>query len=441
MSTPTQSWRDRAVRLIDRDLWSPQATARRGVEWARRTLQLLVLVGQGFVQDLLLLRASALTYYTVLSLIPLLAIALSLIEALGVSEDLARIIIEKVAAGIPEAGPRILDLVQKVDFAGLGTIGAAMLFATTVLGLSSVERSLNTVWKVERPRPWERRLPDYLAVLVVAPLLLGVAVSLGTTLQSQTIVGRLLQIPGFETVYKLGLRQAPLVFLWLGFGFVYWFLPNTKVKIWSALLGGAVAAVLFTLAQRVYVGFNVGVGRYSALFGGFAALPLLLVWIYISWLIVLLGAEVAFVHQNLARIRRARRGEVAGPAEREAVGLAIATRLARAFRDGEGALRVGALADALDVPEPSVRGIMADLERGGLVAVRGEPKEEVFQLGRAADAIPITDVLETLRGPRDSSEQPARLGAPVTQILGELDRGAEQALAGRTLADLLESSD
>ncbi len=436
-----RSWRERAVHLIDRDLWSPQATARKGVERARQVLQLLVLVSQGFVQDLLLLRASALTYYTVLSLIPALAIALSLIKALGVSENLAGIIIEKVAAGSPEAGQRILDLVQKVDFAGLGTIGAAMLFATTVLGLSSVERSLNTVWGVERSRPWERRLPDYLAVLVVAPLLLGVAVSLSATLQSETLVGRLLQIPGFESVYELGLRQAPLVFLWLGFGFVYWFLPNTKVKISSALLGGAVAAVLFTLAQRVYVDFSVGVGRYDVLFGGFAALPLLLVWIYISWVVVLLGAEVAFVQQNLARIRRARRGEAPGPAAREALGLAVATRLAHAFRDGEGALRVGALAAVLDVPEPSVRSIMADLERGGLAAVRGEPKEELFQLGRAADAVPISEVIDALRGACDASEPNARLGAPVIRVLGELKRGTEQALGGRTLADLVKTQD
>ncbi len=405
--------------------------------WARQGLQFVVLVAQGFVQDLLLLRASALTYYTVLSLIPLLAIAASLIKALGVSENLTAIIVNKVAAGSPEAGQKILDLVDQVNFAGLGTIGATMLFATTVLGLSSIERSLNTVWGVERARPWERRLPDYLAVLVIAPLLLGVALSLGTTLQSQTIVRRLLEFPGFESLHNMGLRQAPVVFLWLGFGFVYWFLPNTKVRISSALIGGLVAAILFTLAQVVYVGFNVGAGRYNVLFGGLAAFPLLLVWIYLSWLIVLLGAEIAFVHQNLARIRRARRGETPGPAAREAIGVAIATRLARAFRDGEGALRVGALADALDIPEPSVRSIVADLERAGLVAPRGDAKDEVFQLGRAADCIPIAAVLETLRGARDAPGQLAKWGAPVVHVLDDVDRETADALAGRTLADLV----
>ena len=368
MSAQSRSWGQRIRRIIEQDLWSAEATARTGIAWARRVLQLVVLVAQGVVRDLLLLRASALTYYTVLALIPLLAIALSLVEALGVSENLAGIIVDKLAAGSPEAGQRILDIVQKVEFGTLGTIGAAMLFATTVLGLSSIERSLNTVWGVEQTRPWERRLPDYLAVLVVEPLLLGVALSLGTTLQSQTLLQRLLEIPAFELLYTLGLRQAPLVFLWLGFSFLYWFLPNTKVRISSALLGGLIAAILFTMAQRVYVGFNVGVARYSALFGGLAALPLLLVWIYISWLVVLLGAEVAFVHQNLTPMRRDRRAEKPGPAARELIGLAIATHVARAFRDGEGAMDVESLADALNISVRSVRAIVADLERAGLVS-------------------------------------------------------------------------
>ena len=438
MSTQSLSWRQRALQLVGRDLWSPLATARRGVAWAQRSLQFAVLVGQGFVQDLLVLRASALTYYSVLALIPLLAIVASLIKALGVSENLIAIIVDRVAAGSPEAGQRILGLVEQVNFAGLGTIGAAVLFATTVLGLSSIEQTLNTIWGVERVRPWERRLPDYLAVLIVAPLLLGVALSLGTTLQSQTIVRRLFEIPGFASVYSLGLRQAPVVLLCAGFGFLYWFLPNTKVRISSALLGGLVGAVLFTIAQRTYVGFNIGVGRYNALFGGFAAIPLLLVWIYVSWVIVLLGAEVAFVHQNLERMRRARRGKTPGPAAREALGLAIAARVARAFRDDEGALDVRSLSDLLDVPEPSVRGILSDLEAAGLVAARGELKDEMYQLGRAADRIPVSAVLEALRGSRNSGVEVTELGAPIEKILAELDRQTSEVAAGCTLAELAE---
>jgi membrane protein len=429
---------ERALHFLNRDLWSPEQTARRSVAWARNSLQLAVLVSEEFVRHQLLLRASALTYYSMLSLIPLLAIALSLVGALGVREDLARVLVEYLAAGSPEAGPRILAIVDKLDFAGLGTLGAAILFLTTVLGISSIERSLNTIWGVSRERPWERRIPDYLAVLILAPLILGVALSLGTTLQSQAIVQWLLQVPGFERLFNLGLRQAPLVFLSLGFAFIYWFLPNTRVRILPALLAGVFAAILFTVAQRVYVGFYVGVGRANWMFGGFAFLPLLLVWIYISWVIMLIGAEVAFALQNLALVRQARRGKDPGPAAREALGLAIAERVARSFRDGDRAEDSEALAETLRIPVRSVREILAKLHRAGIVAPSADERD-AYQLGRAAESVRVSDVLDALRGPRDASAPLGELDPAVGRVIEELDRSSEQALAGRTLADLLEA--
>ncbi len=436
MNTEIQSLQERLHHFFNREIWTPEETARRGLEWVRRTLQFVVVVVQGLATNLILLRASALTYYSVLALIPLLAIALSMVKALGVSENLAQIIVDRVAAGSPEAGERILSLVQQVDFRGLGTIGAGVLVLTSILGISSIEHTLNIIWGVKRQRSWDRRVPDYLAVLIVAPLLLGVALSLGTTLQSQVMVQRLLEIEAFATLYKMGLQQAPLAFLWMGFTFLYWFLPNTHVRIVSALFGGLVAAVLFTFAQQAYLGFQVGVQRYSVLFGGLAILPLLLVWIYLSWVIVLVGAQVAFAYQNLGRVRRARRGgDEPGPAAREMFGVAIAARLARAFRDGEGGMGPDALADALDVPVRSVRSILADLEGARIVAPRGDARES-FQLGRAADTVPIASVLEALRGGRTPMAEISRAGAAVVDVMAEVDRQATLALEGRTLAEL-----
>ncbi len=429
-----RAW-DRVSQFVQRDLWSPEASVLRGREWVARVLQFAVVVGEGIYKDLILLRASALTYYSILALIPILAIAVSILGALGVGENLVHLLVEQVAVAGPEAGERILELVERVDFGALGTLGAVVLLATTVLGISSIERSLNTVWGVERSRPWERRIPDYLAVIVVAPLLLGVAVSLGTTLRSDAIVREMLEIPGVRTLFDLGLRQAPLLFLWLGFAFLYWFLPNTWVRASSALLGGAVAAVLFTLTQWGYLRFSVGVARSNALFGGFATLPLLLVWIYTSWVIVLLGAEVAFAHQNVAAIWRARRGGDPNPAEREAIGVAIAVRIANAFRASGEALDAQDLGEALGVSERAVRSIVADLERAHIVARRGDARRDAYQLGRSADRIRVQDVLDALRGARDSPRA-VRIEEPVRRLLADMDREAGKALGERTLADL-----
>jgi len=183
--------------------------------------------------------------------------------------------------------------VENANFGALGTLGAVTLFLTTVLGISNIEGALNHIWGVKQERPWSRRLPDYLAVLVVAPLLLGAALSLATTLKSQWIVQKLIEYQAFAMVYDLGLQQMPKVFMALAFGFVYWFLPNTSVRPMAALLGGVVAALLVDAALGVYLGFSVGMARANALYGVFAQIPLVFVWIYFFWAIVLFGAEIA----------------------------------------------------------------------------------------------------------------------------------------------------
>lgn len=435
----TDSLWDRTVRFLQRDLWSPEATARAGRRWLRRGLQFAVIVWEGLVEDLVLLRASALTYYSVLALIPLLAISVSVLGALGVGENVARLLVERFAGAVsPEAGERILEMVQEVRFGALGTVGAAALLLTTVLGIGSIERSLNTVWGVDRERSWDRRFSDYLAVLIVAPLVLGVAISMGTTLQHEALVSRLLTIPAFEMVYSFGLRQATLFFLLFGFSFLYWFLPNTRVRFLSALIGGAVAATLFTLTERAYVGFNVGIARANVLFGSFYFLPVLVVWIYISWVIVLFGGEVACAHQNFMALRRARRGQEPRPAAREAIGLIIAGRMARAFLTGE-AVEVESLAAELGVSLRSVRNVVADLERAGIAALRGDTRLDAYQLGRSAERVRIADVLEAMRGSRATPAMADGPEVPVAELLARMDAEATKALQDLTLADLAES--
>jgi membrane protein len=321
------------------DLWSAEIEPRNAITRVRSFLQFAVMIGEGFVRDRLLLRASALSYFTILSLIPLVAVAVALVGSFGVSENLAQMIVEVVAAGSPEAQRKIVELIEGANFGGLGTLGAAALFLTTVLGISNVEKALNAIWGVRQQRSWVRRLPDYLAVLVVAPLMLGTALSLAGTLESQWLVQRLLELRAFSLLHTLGLAYAPLIVLSLAFAFVFWFLPNTSVRVSSALLGGLVAGVLGVSAQKLYLGFSIGVAKYNALFGGFAALPLLFVWIYIFCAIALFGAEVAFAHQNLPR---AVRGDRAAPCPRGGAGV---SRRAAGL-DGRRARRLAARAGA-----------------------------------------------------------------------------------------------
>lgn len=399
-----------------------------------------MLSGEGMQRDQILLRAHSLTYLTLLSLLPLLALAVSLVDLLGVSADLTRLIAGQIAAGSPEAARFIEERAENLEFGALGTLGGAVLLGTTILAVGSVEKALNGIWGVTKQRPWVRRVPDYLAVVLVAPLLLGIAISLATTLQSQWVVQRLLETPYFEDLLRVGLRQAPTVLLVGAFSLLYWFLPNTSVRIPSALLGGLVAGILFMLAQRVYVGFNMGAARYDAVFGTFAALPLLMVWIYISWTIVLLGAEIAYAHQTLPTVRREARGGPLslGAAARESIGIAVALESARAFRDARPVWTPIGLADDLDLPLRTVQEVAEKLEAAGLLIASGE-REGGYQLGRPAEQVRVADVLVAIRGERASRALPeSAVGRRVQEVVREIDANEAKASEAHTLRDLLE---
>jgi membrane protein len=433
---------DRARRFLLRDLWHMELEGGSIATAPIRLLQFGYVVVEGFVRDELLLRASALTYMAALSLIPALVVVLAILKGLGVTEGLVAVGIDYLA--IPGARETVLPYVRDVELSGFGTLGAGLLFVTTVLALRHGEHSVNSIWGVVHGRSWTRRFTDYLAVLIVAPLLVAVALSLGTTLQSDPIVQWLLQFPMFDTLYAAGLRYAPFLLLVSAFTFIYWFLPNTDVRFRSAALGGAIAALLFVAAQSVYVKFNIGAARYDALFGAAATVPLLLVWIYVSMAIFLLGAEISFAYQNLASYRREVQGDPPSPAEREIIALSIALEVARSFRDREGACTADSLGDQLGVPVRIVRDLLAVLEEEQIVSpCTPEGRDPGYQLGRPAADVALTDVLAAVRG---APELPAPKGAPpadstllVGGVAADLARASQPIAGTRSLASLLES--
>jgi len=430
----------RARSFLAVELWSaqPQQRARRS---ALRFLQFSMMVVEGFVRDRLLLRASALAYFTVLSVVPLLAVAVSIAGSVGVgTESFVDWVVHTFAAGSPGTQADILSMVRNANFAGLGTAGAAVLLFTTLFAISNVESAFNSIWGVAEARSWSRRFADYLAVIVVGPVIGGLALSLSTTMHSPWLQERLLQVPPFALLYHFGLAQVPTVILCVTFGVLYAFLPNTRVRWTSAAIGGVVAGVLTVGAQHLYLDLSVGVARANLFFGSFAALPLLFAWIYVLWAVVLFGAEIAFAHQNVAHYRREVRGEPASPAEREAIGLRIALEVARRFRDGEPALEPGAMSDALGVPVRTVREVADRLRASGILLIETrDAGVECLQLGRPAERIAVIDLLSALRGGREHPGGDARQAEVVDGMLRELEHGAAEAAHDRSLAHLLDA--
>ena len=352
---------------MKRELWVHDPSAGVGIRALRASAQLIALTARGFQNDQLLLRASALTYVTALSIIPMLGVVIAILGVVGGDESIVNFAIEQLTTVAPEVRETVRGYAAGLDFSSFGTIGGAVVFGTSIFALRHLEQTLNEIWGVARSRSWARRFSDYLAVMVVAPISIGVAVSLATTLQSEPIVAALLDNPVFANIYGLGLSQVPVFVLFVGFTFLFWFFPNTKVRIRAAALGGAVSAILFSMARTIYVDFQVGAATYQAVFGALSAVPLILAWLYACWAVLLLGAEVAFAAQNLPFARREMRSGDASPAQREAIAVDVAVEIVKAFLRQQSPPTSEDLADALDEPVRMVRRLTADLEEAGAI--------------------------------------------------------------------------
>lgn len=244
------------------------------------------------------LRAAALTYTTVLSLVPFLAIAFAVLKGFGVQNALEPVLLKVAGEASSEVVGRIIGYVNNTNVKSLGVIGLLTLLVAVVNLLTSIEEAFNAICGVSDTRSLQRRFSDYLSVVVVGPVLLIVAMSMTSSLQSQWLVQWLINHTWLGDAILLLFRLVPYLSVWIAMTFLYSYLPNAKVPLRSALLGGVVAGTIWQLTQWAYFHFQVGVANYNAIYGALAALPIFLVWIYTSWLIVLFGMELVRVHQE-----------------------------------------------------------------------------------------------------------------------------------------------
>ncbi len=433
----------RLRRRIEREFWYDDPSEPVMLRGLRALAQLVALTVRGFQSDQLLLRASALTYVTAISVIPMLGVIFAVLRLVGGDETLVDFAIEQLTSVAPEVQATVRGYVGNLNFASFGAIGGALVFGTAIFALRHLEQTLNDIWGVSSNRSWPRRCSDYLAVMVVAPISTGVAVSLGTTLQSGSIVEHLLEDPFFARLYGLGLAQMPVLFLFLGFTFLYWFFPNTTVRLRAAALGGAVAAILFSVARAIYVDFQVGAATYQAVFGALSAVPLILVWLYACWAVLLLGAEVAFAFQNLKFARREMRVGELSPAESETVAVELAVAVGRAFRQSGDPPTAERLADLLDEPVRMVRRLLQELERAEIVRSVVPLQDEDAGFVPAAPLADLTvgEILRGVRGVVSVKTQSGEARDPsVFRTLGRLERAWAEIADQTSLASLAGSA-
>ncbi|HJV33913.1 YhjD/YihY/BrkB family envelope integrity protein [Geomonas sp.] len=419
-------------RLWEKD---PAAIGGRKGEWIA-FLQSLAFVVSNFFANNNLLRATALSFTTVLSLVPLLALAFSVLKGLGAQNLLAPLIIKQMAAGSEEAVNRIVTYIGNTNMSSVGAIGMVALVYTSVAMLASVEEAFNSIWGVTETRSFYRKFSDFLSVLVSAPLLLLAATSIATTLHSERIMGWLLQNAYVGDAFLFLLSLTQYVVVWIALFLLYLLIPNTRVRYGSALIGAVLAGTLWELAQWFYIHFQVGASRYNAIYGTLAALPILMVWIYTSWLIVLFGMEVVAAHQNRDTFRRDIRGLAVSQAMREMVALGALRHIAAAFHGGEPGWAAEHLAVRLHVPIRVMREILAQLVDAGFI-VQAQDGRGIFYPARELNQLSLDEILITLRGHGASCEIAGEEQAK--GVLEKVDRAVSDALNGLTLQELAES--
>jgi membrane protein len=370
------------------------------VYWVARIADTMV---RGFLDTRLSFRAAALTYFTVLSVVPFLAFAFAVLKGFGVYRTFVdgtlRPYVDETFAGnqaLHDAIDHVLRFVEQTDASKLGTLGVVALAYAAVTLIANVEVALNDIFGAKVRRPIVRQVTDYVTLLVTAPLLLLAATTLSTAAQSSSAVlflrDRLRLGPVIDSVLRLGSIATIAAALFA----VYVILPNVRVRVRSALLGAVIAAILWQGALVLQVRLQMGVARYSALYSVLGAIPIFLVWTYVSWLVVLVGARVAAEHQDVAGRRRLRT-RVVDEALREELAVALAAEAARALVAGGPPATGDALARRLELPEGLAEEVLEALARAGILARVVSGAGAGFLPARDVDRVRAEDVRDALR--------------------------------------------
>lgn len=459
----------RTHRFVTHDLWSVEAgglpTFRAMFVWVYRVLFIAI---RGFRRDRCFFHAAALTYITALSIVPVLAFMFSMAKGLGAYDDLVETAIEPalervfpveeesvpgdaaLVAGAAESGSdgvraaieKILEFVSRTDASKLGLFGLAVLLWAVVKMLGSVENSFNEIWGVPSSRSVVRKISDYLAIVVVIPIFMLTAMAITASEQSVSAMNFLAERLHMGPVLDVLLRALPLVVVWIAFTFIYMCLPNKRMKLSSALVGGIGGGTLWQLLQVAHFNLQASAANYNALYAGFAAIPILLVWICLSWVTVLFGAELAAAHQKAPTYRGS---AYTGPLEqafKEVLALRALTLVAEAFLRGRRPWNVERLSERMNVPELWIDEVVEDLVQGEvLVRLEGEGDRSI-QPSRALESISVSQVLSVLRGDRMQDRFPARepLEERVQRTLDGLDRALADSAHNPSLRDLGEEA-
>jgi membrane protein len=429
-----------AQRLQDR-LWpaaAPEGRLHQAVlVTARYVYALLRELGNGELS----LRAMSLVYTTMLAIVPLLAFSFALLKGLGVHRDLAPLLSQFLDPLGGERATEITDsvvgFVDNISGSVLASVSIGLLLFAALQMAQKVEGSFNFVWRVDRPRNFARRFAEYLSVMLVGPLVMSIAMGLIASLSSVTLVTRMRAIEPIGSWIASLADLVPYLLVIGAFTVLYLLIPNTRVRLKPALIGGAFAGAAWAAGGSLFAALVVNASRTEAIYSGFAIVIFAMIWMYLSWLILLFGAQLAFYVQNPEFLRQGHGTTALSSELREHLALSVMLLVGRDFAAPAYGWRETSLAARIRVPKHYVELLTDVLKEEGLLA---ETQDQRLIPGRDPRHIPVAEIVMAVR--KSSSERAADASqdwnATVAELTNRIDTAIVGAIGGRSLADLVD---
>ena len=428
-------------------LWSAQIDALPA--WKAlpaRFLRAVTIAVVEFFNDDCMLRASSLTFYTLLSIVPVCAVMFGIAKGFGFDKMLEKELMEQLA-GQEQVLERILafsrKLLENTKGGLMAGVGVVMMFWAAIKVLGNIEVALNAMWDIRKQRTWWRRFSDYLGLMILSPILLIVAGGVTVFIRTQVsaITGKFAIAGMMGPLVLEALKLSPLVLICALFTLIYMAMPNTRVPFKPALGGGIIGGILFQIVQWAYIEFQVGVANYNAIYGSFAALPLFFVWVQTSWTLVLFGAELCYAFQNADTYCSATGCPSLRPHEKKLLSLRIARLVIQDFAAGQAPLTVPQISQRLRVPVRLAQERVDELRQSGIFTETRTRKgrKPAFQPATDISRLNVQRVVEAIElagAPEKEVLLATADSGNIEEAIRELNRAAAESPANRLLKDL-----
>jgi membrane protein len=428
---------------INQYIWSYNAcdTGPERSAW-RHFLQIVFMVGRDLMGGMITLHAMSLVYTTLLALVPLLAVSISVLKGFGVHDQLepalARIL-APMGEQSAELSALVVGFVDNMKIGVLGALGLVLLLYTTISLIQKIEAAFNHTWRLQSSRSLMQRFSDYLSVIMVGPVLVFSAVGITASLGSHHVVEVLNSLPYMSGLLHLLGNLLPYVLIITAFTFIYMLVPNTRVRIRSALYGAVIAGALWESSGMLFTSFVSGSKSYTAIYSGFAIALVFMIWLYLSWIILLVGASISFYYQNPEQLKWKKLNLHLSSLMRDQLALQAMVDIARAHdRQSTMLASLENLAISQQVPVDVLKRMLDALQADGWISQSAEETTHYLP-AVSLQRIRLADILRSARLAEDDGQTGRfRSDAVVDRLLRELEQDLELRLGEETLADFLQ---